>query len=505
MQIFKYAWRNVTRTKGRSVLIGIIVFIISFSLCISLCIRQSAIDSKDDALSKLTITAQISPDRNAAMEKAMGQAPEDFDKSKLKEVMNAGLTLDEMQTYAKADSVQSFYYTLSLSADASGKLEAYNATEDEDASSEIPEGSEMMGKGGMSGMNTGDFTLIGYSSDEAMTDFVSGNCTITEGEMFAENTADKECIISDELATYNSLKVGDKIKLASPDNEDSTFTLKIVGIYNNSQASAQASTMGGMGSGGRGRGGFVDPANYIYTGYEVLNAIDEGSDDFSGSLNGTYVLGTVSAYEAFQDEAVELGLPEGYIVSSNDISQYEQSAIPLENLSKFAGYFLIVVLAIGAIILVILNIFATRERKYEIGVLAAIGMKKAKVAKLFVTEILIITLGCTIIGGGIGAAVSVPVTNTLLESQIESQQESTGGNFGRDFNRPNMSSEEDSEKKIPFGNNMREYVSEVSNAVNPIILIELLICCVLLALISGMVSVIAIMRYEPLEILSNRD
>ena len=61
---------------------------------------------------------------------------------------------------------------------------------------------------------------------------------------------------------------------------------------------------------------------------------------------------------------------------------YEQSAQPLENLVKFEGYFLIVILLIGAIILIVLNVFATRERKYEIGVLSAIGMKKARRVKL---------------------------------------------------------------------------------------------------------------------------
>ena len=262
MQILKYAWRNITRTKGRSALIGIIVVIISLSLCISLCIRQSSIDAKDDALSKLTITAQISPDRAAAMEKAQGEDFGSFDKDKLKEFMNAGLSLEEMETYAKAESVQDFIYSLSVSVDGAGDLEAYNASANSDSDSSSGSDSGMSqesgfdsGRMGDMGMNFGDFTVVGYSSDSAMTDFVDGNCTITEGAMFEENTEKKECVISDELAAYNNLSVGDKIKLASTENEDATFTLEIVGIYNNSQASAQASAMGGMGPGKMGRGG----------------------------------------------------------------------------------------------------------------------------------------------------------------------------------------------------------------------------------------------------------
>lgn len=57
----------------------------------------------------------------------------------------------------------------------------------------------------------GDFTITGYSSDSAMKDFVDGSSSITEGEMFAEGTADNTCVISSELASYNDLAVGDTI------------------------------------------------------------------------------------------------------------------------------------------------------------------------------------------------------------------------------------------------------------------------------------------------------
>ena len=47
-------------------------------------------------------------------------------------------------------------------------------------------------------MNSGDLTITGYSSDEAMTDFVNGTSKITSGKMFAENTGDMVCVISSE-------------------------------------------------------------------------------------------------------------------------------------------------------------------------------------------------------------------------------------------------------------------------------------------------------------------
>ncbi len=70
-------------------------------------------------------------------------------------------------------------------------------------------------------------------------------------------------------------------------------------------------------------------------------------------------------------------------------------------------------------ILIVLNIFSVRERKYEVGVLTAIGMKKSKVSLQFILETFMVTIVAIIAGGIIGAASSVPITNSLLASQIE--------------------------------------------------------------------------------------
>ena len=49
------------------------------------------------------------------------------------------------------------------------------------------------------GGSSGDFTVIGYSGDNAMTDFQSKNTTISEGKVFEQGTENLDCIISTEL------------------------------------------------------------------------------------------------------------------------------------------------------------------------------------------------------------------------------------------------------------------------------------------------------------------
>ncbi len=68
MYILKNAFRCISRSKGRNILIGIIVFVISLSACIGLSIRRSAENARKSTLEEMSVTASISFDRRNAME-----------------------------------------------------------------------------------------------------------------------------------------------------------------------------------------------------------------------------------------------------------------------------------------------------------------------------------------------------------------------------------------------------------------------------------------------------
>jgi putative ABC transport system permease protein len=376
-----------------------------------------------------------------------------------------------------------------------------------------------------------DFSLVGYSDESAMTSFIDGTATISDGAVFETGSANNQCIISDELATYNDLSVGDTINVTNPNNEDESYELTVVGIYTDSSANENSFSMFGSTS--------SDQANQIYVNYETLSSIVEqsqsiatsstSSDDettvtaLSGTVEGTYVFADVDSYEKFEDEARELGLDDSYTITSTDVSNFENSMVPLETLSKMAGNFLIVILLIGAIILVVLNIFNIRERKYEIGVLTAMGMKKGKVALQFLIEIFVVTLIAVIIGASVGAVTSVPVTNALLENQVLSQStqaEQVEQNFGRGGDdmggnekpdeQPDAQNQDDNGGDSKFAKmfdsgSMNNYITEVNSAMNFTVLLQMIGICILLTLISGAVSMMFVMRYEPLKILANRD
>ena len=526
MYIIKNALKCISRSKSRNILTGIIVLVISVSACIGLSIRNAADDAKQNTMENLNIKATISFDRTQFMNQMLqNQENKEFDRSQFSEKMGefSSLSLEEYQKYTQIESVKDSFYIMTASINGSEDFTPVsNDTETENKQTQ----NDFMGGFGMGGkeqikLAQSDFTLEGVSNENAMTGFQDGSITITDGEVFVEATENLHCIISQELATYNDISINDTVTVCNPNNEDENYELKVVGIYTDQSANQESFSMMGATS--------TDPANKIYLSYNALNKIIEKSKEssekitdsntgreFETKINGTveftYILATTDDYYNFEKEVKNLGLDDSYKVSSQGITSFENSLVPLNTLSEIAGYFLIVILLIGGIILMVLNIFNIRERKYEIGVLTAMGMKKGKVALQFVTEIFIVTLISVIIGIGIGAVSSLPVTNALLENQIESQSVSQN-KIEENFGRPQMQS---TPPDMPNGNGMnfgdlfnrenaQEYISEINNAMDFSVVLQMFGIAILLTLISGMVSILFVMRYEPLKILANRD
>lgn len=518
MYILKNALKSITRAKVRTILIITITTIISVFACISLSIRKSAETARETSLDSLEITANISVNRQALMKNA-----ENGESDKQKALQNSqNLSLEEMQTYADSKYVSDFYYTLTSSLDGNDDLSPVDTSETNENTSNPPNGVPSIKESGSRGFgkmgSQGDLTVIGYSSHDAMTDFKSGTKKITDGAVFDIDSSEPQCIISDELALLNELNVGDTITLVNPNNEEESISLTICGIYNNSEAST--SQHGNM----MGFSPSSDPANQIYVSFNSLNSIIETSksssttstDETTGietstalrsQENGTYVFSNIENYEAFKSDVITLGLDDTiYTISSQDVNSYEQSMIPLNNLSNYSLYFLLVVLGIGGAILIIFNVFAVRERKYEIGVLAAIGMNKLKIATQFITEAFAVTFVSIAISVCIGSTISVPIANKLLENQIasvETTNEATKDNFGGDF-QGKISGNRAPGTMLSTSKTTVNYIDNITASIDMIVLIQLLGLGILLTLISSATAVISILRYEPLKILSNR-
>lgn len=486
MYIFKNALKSITRTKARNILIGIIIVIISISSCVALCIKDAANELINSYKESYDVTAELTLNRESMRQDAKSNTP-DRDSFNPQEFMNnvPELTVSMLEEYGDSIYVKDFEYSVQVGLNG---VKITKVTM-EQKNSKMSEG---MGDRGESL----DFTLIGYNSLDAMTDFISGNYKITDGKIFEIDSTDNSCVITNELAEENELKVGDTITLSNPKNEEEKYELKIAGIYEDSSDSGEFSM-------------FSKAANQILTTYNTVNEIvknSEVSSDTKLNMQTTnrFNLTSSDVVDNFKEELDNKGLSNYYTLKTN-IDSVEEALTPLNNLSNFAGVFLIIVLIVGGSILVIINMLNIRERKYEIGVLRAIGMKKNKVLGQFLIEILIVTMIAIIIGTVIGSFLTVPTANFMLKSQIEDvkdKQSSINSNFGREQDGGIGRDNNDMLDKL--GNTDTNFLTQMNATINGKTILGVIGIGLLLSVISGSVSMIFISRYTPLKILSSR-
>lgn len=270
---------------------------------------------------------------------------------------------------------------------------------------------------------------------------------------------------------------------------------------------------------GGGRGGmqqmqnqFSNSANTIITNKTTVQNIVAQSTDMASTVTPSFVLTSKDVIDAFETELQNKGLSE-YLSVSTNLDQVESATDSISNVKTFATTFLVITLIIGIVILVVINIINIKDRKYEIGVLRTIGMKKSLLTAQFMVEFLIVVMIALIAGTIIGACVSVPTSNMLLESEIESSQEEMSniqGNFGRgpgENNQqiPSMPGGMPSDMPTNIsGVTQLEKVDSINAVVDFKVLLQLLVIGVLLTCVSSIASMVSIQRFSPLTILKER-
>lgn len=488
MYILKNAVTSIARNKGRNLLIGIVILVIACFASVTLAINNSSSSLISSYEDKYEVEATIGINRDNMMKDFN---PEDRDNSKenMRDKFNSisSISTDDISEYADSKYVKSYYYTLSLGVNSS--LEKAEVNSGDDRGGNRP-------KDDFLNNDSTDFSLKGYSSIDSMQDFIEGNYTISDGEVSSDFSANN-CIINSELATLNGISVGDTITIIDSLNEENTYELTVTGIYKEKEDSDNGMNM------------FSNSVNTIITNTTVVNNISNNNSELNVSSTPTFILTNKEVVEKFQSELYEKGMDSNLSVETN-LDQVENATSTISNVKTFAVTFLIITLIIGTVILFVINMINLRERKYEIGVLRTIGMKKSKVCMQFLCELLIVSFASLIIGCGIGAIVSVPISNSLLSSEIsssESEINNINKNFGRegDFSGKNGDNPGNKPDNKSFkGVAKVEAFDSINAVVDFKVLAELLGIGLLITLISCSSSMISIQKFSPLTILKER-
>ena len=500
MFVFKNALISITRNKGRNILIGIIILVIACASTITLAINNTASDLINSYRSAYDKELTISFNRENMMKDFDFSNREKMEDMKGKFDDISSYTISDVEKFAESDYIESYYYTYDISLNGNNieKAESEKSNNNSGMPGGFPGGGSM-GEG--PSKSSLDFTLNGYSSVEAMSEFIEGTYEMVE---IADDAWDKAfdgnyAFINEELASYNDLKVGDKFKLE--DEDGNTYKFEILGIYKENESG----TSGPMNL-------FSNSANTIITNAEALTAITKANSNVKGTVEPTFIIYNYDDEDKIQTEFYEKGLDENYTVETNE--ELAMSGLSsIKNVQSFATMFLIITLVIGGIVLFIINMINIRERKYEIGVLRTIGISKPKLTMQFVAELMMVGFVALIIGAGIGAVMSRGVGNSLLANEINSSKESSekisknfgGGPGGMPGGFDPMESGGGSVKSFAGrGKPAVEAYDSIDAVVNITVLLELLGIGLTLILISSLASMISIQRFSPLTILKER-
>lgn len=455
MYILKNAVKNLIRNKGRNLIVGVLILGIIISTVVGFGIHTTTREIIQDYKSRFGSEVVIVPDMNKSSGNTM-----------FLQRVPAELHMD----FATSSYLKDYLFSAQLGV-ASNNITAIDETE-----SDIP----IYGEDG-SILEYQNFMMKGSSSEATLHEFKTGRRELIEGEMYSEKN---ECLISQDLAEKNNIKVGDLIYVKDPFDqtpkidEPEYYPLKVTGIYFDG-----TDEYGGAPS----HSALLNRRNEILTHLETIQAI-AGLEGLY--IDATYYLKSPDMLEAFEQELRDKGLSKDFVVKT-DVASYNQIVGPVEALGSITIMFLAVVIILGSGILVLLNNLSIRERKYEIGVLRAIGMKKWKVAMGLVTESLVITTISLILGLGMGVMASQPVSDALLSKQIEAKaqdEQVQGGGM--------IMPQKDS--------SIQEPIAEIDITFNIQTLLQVVGISLLIVIVSSSVGVIYIMRYEPNRILRER-
>ena len=466
MYIFKNALKNLARNKGRNILLGIIMTAILSCTAISILINTTSNEIIKDYKNRFGAEVFI----QSNMEKTQKKINE----GKVDE-LNKGVPNDIKEKLSKSKYVKETIFSLTFS----GYSKEIKALDQPEGSDDL-DLSNVVAIGGQSNIRKRpNLNILGGLNEEGNKEFKTGTRKIIEGKMAQKNN---EAIVSKEFAKLNDLKVGDNIKIQNPQDPDNLelLDLTISGIYYDG---AKSNNDFGI------KHHMLNRSNEIITTTETLKLYDEKSNEDLVNMDAKYYLKDPDMLEAFNKEAHEMGLSELFDLSV-DASSYNSIVKPVEGLKSISKIFMTLVLGFGGSILVLISILAIRERKYEIGVLRAMGMKKGKVALGLIFETLSMILISLSIGLTIGSISAQPVSNMLLQGQIDAQKQAESMSMTVGFAGPSTTA--------PALEKLDVFLS--GEAILSIALIALL-----LGVVSAGIGILYINRYEPRKILTERN
>lgn len=482
MYILQNAAKNLLRNRGRNALIASIFLVLLAAASVALIINSTTKGVIADYTSRFGSEVTIDADYEKLMQAANSGSGGGVTVPDIPEI-----TYEQSQSFAKSEYIKDAAFTGWYGGKTDDTIKAVG--EDEENNNQ----NNQSGMGGMTyDTSGGNVTLQGYDNKNQMTAFNSGKRKITSGRLFEK---DNEAIVSEAFAKLNKLKIGDTLRIYDIDKKaKASMELKVVGIYfdgvslDNKRDTPFDRPLPPI----------ADPSNEILTNLATLathrEALKKTDEKLASNVqvSAKYTLKNPDMLDAFTKEVKGKGLPDSYAVSTNK-EAYDAIVKPVQGISQVTTTFLVLVLLVGGVLLIIVTNLAIHERRYEIGVLRAIGLKKWGVARGLLYETLIIIAVTLTLGIAIANVVAQPVASSLLASQAS--QPKTNSSIGG--GGVVMTSLDDTQSDV-------EPLSEITTTLSREAILQITGIALLLGIVASGVAIAYIVRYEPTKILAER-
>ena len=472
MNLLKRAWLYISRQKVRSVILLLIFIVISTFVLTGLSIQRASADSSKKIQSSVGGTINLTLDtssKNSKQVEADGQ-------NQSFQYIGDKITKETVNAINKVPGVKE------CNAESKGEFLA-SAVNFKYLPTQIGGGDMQIQD--MEPSEYGfDSSMSVVMSSKLFTGFMNGNLKLETGRHLNPDDENK-ILISKELADYNRLSVGDKIKVHCWENKK-TIELEIIGIFSGTEGESKDALLPMDRAGNQGIVDFktvTDGYGSQYAGYSNINIYV----DDAAKIKDVY------------DKIGELNEVKGktFKLSINN-EDYNNIADPLESLQSLVRTLMIIIIIVSVIILTLLLTIWIRGRKREVGILLSIGKEKASIISQFIIEVALIA----IFAFGISFFTSNIIANStadFLSAQVEQSQKDSMSKSESNTN-PDMVTADSMDKLTK--NNKVPKMPKLEVNINSYDIIYVYIIGAVVILFSVILASFSVIKYRPKDILT---
>lgn len=250
-------------------------------------------------------------------------------------------------------------------------------------------------------------TGIGVWRSSEQNFFTSEKLTLIAGRHIAENDT-HSAIISDVLAEKNQIKLGNTFTITGGSRKK--ISLEVIGLFhaNVTEKLGDAVTS------------YDKIQNHIFT--DVASAIEaENSVAVQGFDDVKVTVDDPENLKQIMEQVKHLpGYEENVYTIAADDEAYQSAAASLSSLDGLVKCLLIGIIAVSIIILALILTLWGKTRVHETGVFLSLGIKKGNILGQYIAEVLLIAVFAFAASGITSNMFAATVADTLLQQTVQS-------------------------------------------------------------------------------------